>query len=598
MRDLHKLITVFVLVSILIVPANAFALVYPPPLTINNPTPETADRFGNSVSLDGNNVLVGASEDDAGSSDIGSAYLYDDAGNLVLTFNNPTPIVFDFFGSSVSIDGNNVLVGASLDDAGATDAGSAYVFDITTCDDDLTNGGTAADGICEAALLTIINPTPTAFDQFGFSVSIDGNNVLVGAYSDDTVVSGTGAAYTFDITTCDADLTNGGTAGDKTCEAALLTINNPTQVSGDQFGRSVSISGNNVLVGAHFDNTGASDAGSAYTFDITTCDADLSNGGTAADGICEAAALTINNPTPESGDEFGISVSLDGNNVLVGAERDNTGATSAGSAYTFDITTCDADLSNGGTAADGICEAALLTINNPSPVSFDLFGRSVSISGNNVLVGAHEEDTGAADSGTAYLFDATNGNLLNTFNNPTPSTFGHFGESVSLDGNNVLVGAHFDDTGASDAGSAYLFIASVTSDQTEGQIDILGTCGITFDSGAPINYGSLEPGNTSSEETLVVKNTGTVGADLLVSGQDWVDATPTSIILVDKTAYSDATGNYASKTSLSTTPTEIIDVLVFLPSTPIDTYWQVLADLINPNFVGSGTQQMDFTASC
>ena len=72
----------------------------------------------------------------------------------------------------------------------------------------------------------------------------------------------------------------------------------------------------------------------------------------------------------------------------------------------------------------------------------------------------------------------------------------------------------------------------------------------------------------------------------------------TTSFFPDKTAYSDATGNYASKTSLSTTPTEILDVLVFLPATPIDTHWQVLADLINTNFVGSITQQMDFTASC
>ena len=456
MRDLHKLVAVFVLVSILIVPANAFAIIYQPQIAINNPTPEVGDSFGGSVSIDGNNVLVGVELDDTGFPDSGSAYLFDDAGNLVLTFNNPTPL------------------------------------------------------------------------------------------------------------------------------------------SSDNFGYSVSISGNNVLVGAYLDNTGASSAGSAYTFDITTCDADTSNSGTAADGICEAAVLTINNPTPEINDHFGTSVSIDGNNVLVGEDFNDTG----GSAYTFDITTCDADTSNSGTAADKICEAAALTINNPTPASDDLFGSSVSISGNNVLVGAPADDTGVTNAGSAYLFDATNGNLLKTFQKTTPVGGDNFGVSVSLDGNNLLIGADLVDTGAPGAGAAYLFLESVTSDQIEGQMDILGTCGITFDSGAPISYGSMEPGNTSSEQTLVVNNSGTIGADLLVSGQDWVDTTPTSIVLVDKTAYSDATGNYASKTSLSIIPTEILDVLVFLPATPIDTYWQVLADLINPNFVGSGTQQMDFTASC
>jgi len=362
--------------------------------TFNNPTPVNDDQFGFSVSLSGNNVLVGAQNDDTGADNAGSAYLFDaTTGNLLQTINNPTPVGADQFGRSVSVSGNNVLVGAPLDDTGANNAGSAYLFDATTGN----------------LLQTFNNPTPVSGDNFGTSVSLSGNNVLVGTPFDDTGATNAGSAYLFDATTGNL----------------LQTFNNPTPGLFEFFGNSVSVSGNNVLVGAQNDDTGANNAGSAYLFDATTGN----------------LLQTINNPTPENDDNFGFSVSVSGNNVLVGAHRDETGATNAGSAYLFDATTGN----------------LLQTFNNPTPASFDNFGFSVSVSGNNVLVGAPLDGTGFSDAGSAYLFDATTGNLLQTINNPAPVSSDEFGRSVSVSGNNVLVGAPFEDTGATDAGSAYLF---------------------------------------------------------------------------------------------------------------------------------------------
>ena len=105
----------------------------PPPLTLTqtflNPTPNGNDRFGGSVAISGNNVLVGALLDDAAGRDSGAAYLFDAVtGNLLQTFLNPTPASGDNFGNSVAIFGDNVLVGAWLDDAGATDSGAAYLY--------------------------------------------------------------------------------------------------------------------------------------------------------------------------------------------------------------------------------------------------------------------------------------------------------------------------------------------------------------------------------------------------------------------------------------------------------------------------------------
>ena len=249
----------------------------------------------------------------------------------------------------------------------------------------------------------------------------------------------------------------------------LKTFNNPTPVFFDNFGISVSISGNNVLVGAQGDDTGANSAGSAYLFDVINCDDDTSNGGTSGDGICEAATRTFNNPTPLPGDFFGNSVSISGNNVLVGAIGDNTGANNAGSAYLFDATTGDSK-----------------TFNNPTPGPGDS-GNSVSISGNNVLVGAIGDDTVARGAGSAYLFDATTYRLLETFNNPTPEFIDFFGNSVSISKNNVLIGGPLDNTGATSAGSAYLFdLTDMTPPTVTVPADF--TAEASSPSGASVSY--------------------------------------------------------------------------------------------------------------
>jgi len=105
----------------------------------------------------------------------------------------------------------------------------------------------------------------------------------------------------------------------------------------------------------------------------------------------------------------------------------------------------------------------LQTFLNPTPEINDFFGNRISISGDNVLVGAGPDNTSAINAGAAYLFNAISGTLLQTFLNPTPEAFDQFGSSVSISGNNVLVGANGDNTGATGAGAAYLLNATNTS---------------------------------------------------------------------------------------------------------------------------------------
>jgi len=100
----------------------------------------------------------------------------------------------------------------------------------------------------------------------------------------------------------------------------------------------------------------------------------------------------------------------------------------------------------------------LTTFTNPTPAASDYFGVSVAAVGSDrVLIGAYSDNTGAGDAGAAYLF-STNGTLLTTFTNPTPAGTDYFGISVAAVGNNrVLIGAYSASTGATDTGAAYLF---------------------------------------------------------------------------------------------------------------------------------------------
>ncbi len=278
---------------------------------------------------------------------------------LLATLNNPAPAAGDYFGGSVAISGNLVVVGANYDDpGGVTWTGTAYVFDATT----------------GALVATLNNPAPNVSDHFGYPVAISGNLVVVGAGAADSGgVTDAGTAYVFDATT----------------GALVATLNNPAQGTNDYFGNAVAISGNLAVVGAwRNDPNGVADAGTAYVFNATT----------------GALVATLNNPAPAPGDYFGFSAAISGNLAVIGAWRDDPGGvTDAGTAYVFNATT----------------GALVATLNNPAPAAGDYFGFWVAISGNLAVVGANGDSPGGIlGAGTAYVFNATTGALVATLNNP------------------------------------------------------------------------------------------------------------------------------------------------------------------------------------
>ena len=390
--------------------------------TLDNPTAygtSEQDRFGNSVAISGNSAIVSAQyEDDAGGSNSGKAYIFNvTTGALVHTLDNPTAYGTseqDYFGNSVAISGDRAIVSTYLeDDAGGLSSGKAYIFNVTS----------------GALVHTLDNPNAygtSASDYFGNSVAISGNSAIVGAYrEDDAGSSNSGKAYIYNVTT----------------GALLHTLDNPTAYgtsAGDWFGYSVAISGNLAIVGAYLeDDAGGSFSGKAYIFNVTS----------------GALVHTLDNPNAygtSSGDYFGYSVAISGNSAIVGAYReDDAGGTSSGKAYIFNVTT----------------GALVHTLNNPNAYGTtlnDFFSYSVAISGNLAIVGAYlEDDAGGSNSGKAYIYNVTTGALVHTLDNPnafSTSASDWFGNSVAISGNSAIVGAYReDDAGGSLSGKAYIF---------------------------------------------------------------------------------------------------------------------------------------------
>src|SRR5207249_4548025 len=208
--------------------------------------------------------------------------------------------------------------------------------------------------------------------------------------------------------------------------ARAATLLDPTPAENDFFGSAVTLAGGNLLVGARFDDTAASDAGAAYLLDPAT----------------GALLTTLLEPAPAASDQFGAAVAAVGSDLLVGAPHFNSGAAHAGAVFVFQ--------SGGG----------VRTLTKPTPAFDDLFGFALAAAGDTVVVGAPFDASGAPGAGAAYLFDASTGALLHTFLNPLANPDGRFGSAVAIAGGAVLIGAPFDDTGAADAGIAYLFDAA------------------------------------------------------------------------------------------------------------------------------------------
>jgi hypothetical protein len=283
-------------------------------------------------------------------------------------------------------------------------------------------------------------------DRFGYSVSMsgDGTKVIMGAYYEDTDGTDAGAAYIFAYD------------GSSWSQEAKIQSSDIAAGHGadDNFGFSVSMNsdGTKVIVGANKEDTGAADAGAAYIF--------------AYDGSSWSQEGTIRASDPEQWDNFGNSVSMsgDGTKVIVGAKWEDTTYANAGSAYIF--------------AYDGSSWSQEGKIRALDPEGNDNFGNDQAVSmnsdGTKVIVGAKWEDTTYANAGSAYIFayDGSSWAQEAKFQSTDIELYDNFGYSTSMssDGTKVIVGAPFEDTDGTSAGSAYIFAYDGSSWSQEGKI--------------------------------------------------------------------------------------------------------------------------------
>lgn len=256
--------------------------------------------FGSAVAMQGNRLIVGSPRADDGGSDRGAVYVYEDTGTWVETQKISNPAATPdggFFGATVSIDGDRIVIGAPRQDPSVS--GAAYVYklvaDVYTLEATLVPGDLAAG------------------DEFGTSVSIDGDDVAVGAvFGDEGGDADVGAVYIFEDT-----LGNGIWS-----EAAKLVRGVTTR---DRFGQSVSIDGGRVVSGAYLEPGGAT-SGAVYSYE--------------RDGGVWMPPVRLSAGDAGAGQHFGFAVSLAGASLVAGAPLDDSIDANAGAAWEFELRPC------------------------------------------------------------------------------------------------------------------------------------------------------------------------------------------------------------------------------------------------------------------
>jgi hypothetical protein len=378
------------------------------------------DAFGPSA-ISGTTVVSGAPGNDDLGAGSGAAYVFDTtSGNQLRKLLPADGAADDRFGAAVAVSGGVALVGAPGDDDLGSESGAAYLFDVVT----------------GAELGKLLPGDGAQGDRFGDAVAMQGTTAVIAAIGDSDNGPGSGSVYLFDTTT-GAEL------------AKLLPLDGAAD---DQFGHSVAISSTSVLVGAIWDDDRGHNSGSAYLFDVRT-------GGQVAKFL----------PDPNTdNDSFGWSVAIDGPTVLVGAPFSDRGGCCflTGMAYQYD-------------AATG---ALVRKLGVNDVTAYDLFGMSVAALGDTLLVGAagHAHIQATEGAGAAYLFDATDGSLIEEHRPSQSFPIQRFGTWISLSCGRAVIGAE-DPSG----GSAYVFADSCSTfcDGADGALASCPCAGGTADTG-------------------------------------------------------------------------------------------------------------------
>lgn len=309
------------------------------------------DLFGDTVSIDGDVAIIGALGSDYNGSDSKSAYIFRWDGSAwieeqILVASDAD--VDNDFGRAVSINGDVAVIGATWNNNG-TLLGSAYIF--------------RWDGSSWIEEQKILASNGTSWNNFGGTVSIDGDVAIIGA--DMAVANGLvsgGSAYVFRWD------------GSSWVEEAILIASDA--FSYDCFGKFVVLE-NNVAIIASANTNNSTMSQSSYVF---RWDGSVWN---------EEQKLSASDGDP--GAVFGSSIAVNGNRIIIGANQDNENGYQSGSAYIFEW--------------DGNTWFETVKLLASDGSSDDFFGISVSLSGDEILIGASRNDDNGNNSGSAYFYD-------------------------------------------------------------------------------------------------------------------------------------------------------------------------------------------------
>jgi hypothetical protein len=293
-------------------------------------------------------------------------------------------------------------------------------------------------------------------DQFGKSVAISGNTVVVGAWNKDFGDNlYQGKAYVF-------KRPSGGWA--TMTEVAKLTASDADE--GDYFGYNVAVSSDTVVVGAYGKEIGTfANAGKVYVFEKPW---------SGWEDMTQTAMLTASDPGENT--FFGEEVAIDGDTVVSGAHGAFwEGKYGVGAAYVF---------IRQGAHWNDMTQTAKLTASDWA--KDDHFGFRVALDGDTIVVGSHQDDS---NKGSAYVFVRPVGGWTNmTQNAKLTASDGvandFFGQSLSVSGNTVVVAAKYADIeGNADQGKAYVFVRPGSEWTSMTQ-----TARLTADDGATLDY--------------------------------------------------------------------------------------------------------------
>ena len=400
------------------------------------------DRFGESISASGNRIAIGAPSNDDNGDASGSVYVFEyDGTNWQEEANLTPPAVtpFDVFGEGLSLDGDRLIAGAISDNEAGSNAGAAYILEYDGTDWQVMNKLIASDA--------------ASADLFGLSVSIAGDRAIVGSPQDDDLGPLSGSAYIFEYD---------GTNWQETQK--LL----PTVDGGSLFGFSVATNGVVDFVGARYDDTNANRAGAAYAFfDVINCDGLDTE--VIADPVQCTASISITDPSyADNCNITSAQYDFDGDGTIDFTGNNPTHNYPLGTSFSKFIAT-DAS----GNAAACIFEVTVTEEQAPiigdisqlqkvlasDGSSDDRLGVSVDVSGQFAIAGAPFADGIVSETGAAYIFeyDGTNWVEKAKLIASDGAYYDEFGRNVAISGNRAIVSAYNHDAGAPGSGAAYIF---------------------------------------------------------------------------------------------------------------------------------------------